>query len=268
MTQEPTQAAGETLNAILDHPDLGRPALIVPDSGQVLTYAQLADRVEAAGGRLAAAGVRRGDRVALTLPNGPDFVLLLLAITALGAAAAPLNPAYTHSRVSLLPHRHRAQAAPGAGQPSGRGRPPRRRRLGTGARRSQAGGDGPPELLVAGKARPSPAADFEPGGPDDVAVVLHTSGTTSRPKQVPLRQRNLMASTRTIAAHYRLGAGRRLVLRDAAVPRPRAGRLDVRGAGARAARSSCRAGSRRAGSGRRPASTARPGCRRGRRCTR
>jgi acyl-CoA synthetase (AMP-forming)/AMP-acid ligase II len=38
-----------------------------------------------------------------------------------------------------------------------------------------------------------------------VAVVLHTSGTTSRPKQVPLLQRNLMASARTIAAHYRLG---------------------------------------------------------------
>jgi acyl-CoA synthetase (AMP-forming)/AMP-acid ligase II len=38
-----------------------------------------------------------------------------------------------------------------------------------------------------------------------VAVVLHTSGTTSRPKQVPLRQRNMMASARTIAAHYRLG---------------------------------------------------------------
>ena len=35
--------------------------------------------------------------------------------------------------------------------------------------------------------------------------MLHTSGTTSRPKQVPLRQRNLMASVRTIAAHYRLG---------------------------------------------------------------
>jgi oxalate---CoA ligase len=39
-----------------------------------------------------------------------------------------------------------------------------------------------------------------------VAVVLHTSGTTSRPKQVPLRQRNLMASTRTIAAHYGLSS--------------------------------------------------------------
>ena len=40
----------------------------------------------------------------------------------------------------------------------------------------------------------APQPSFEPGEPDDVAVVLHTSGTTSRPKQVPLLQRNLMAS--------------------------------------------------------------------------
>src|SRR5262249_30302363 len=39
---------------------------------------------------------------------------------------------------------------------------------------------------------------------DDQALVLHTSGTTSRPKIVPLRQRNLAASARNIAAHLRL----------------------------------------------------------------
>ena len=49
------------------------------------------------------------------------------------------------------------------------------------------------------------AAPFEPAEPDDVALLLHTSGTTSRPKQVPLRQRNLVASARTIAAFYELG---------------------------------------------------------------
>ena len=69
---------------------------------------------------------------------------------------------------------------------------------------AQAGADGPPELFVDEKAL-EPGSGFEPGQPDDAGVVLHTSGTTSRPKQVPLRQRNLMASTRTIAAHYRLG---------------------------------------------------------------
>ena len=50
----------------------------------------------------------------------------------------------------------------------------------------------------------TPAGGFEPAQPGDAGVVLHTSGTTSRPKQVPLTQRNLMASTRTIASFYQL----------------------------------------------------------------
>ena len=45
---------------------------------------------------------------------------------------------------------------------------------------------------------------FDPGSPEDVALLLHTSGTTRRPKQVPLLQRNLMASLRAIGVHYRL----------------------------------------------------------------
>ena len=89
------EAPAEALNAILEHGD--GPALVVPEDGQVLTHRQLASRVESLAGCLAAAGVKRGDRVALTLPNGPDMVQILLAITALGAAAAPLNPAYTRS---------------------------------------------------------------------------------------------------------------------------------------------------------------------------
>ncbi|HEX9031688.1 MAG TPA: acyl--CoA ligase [Streptosporangiaceae bacterium] len=208
MTQQPGHAAGETLSAILDHADLARPALVVPDDGQVLTYAELAERIEHLAGALAAAGVRRGDRVAFTLPNGPDVIQLLLAITTLGAAAAPLNPAYTESeylfyledvapRLLLIPATRpeaavsaaRAQSVPVVTVSAGTG---------------QASGAEPPELIVAEKVA-EPVTGFERGQPDDVAVVLHTSGTTSRPKQVPLRQRNLMASTRTVAAHYELG---------------------------------------------------------------
>ena len=76
-------------------------AFVVPDDGQVLSYAEMAERIETLAGRLAAAGVRRGDRVALTLPNSPDFVQLMLAVTLLGAAAAPLNPAYTESEYTF-----------------------------------------------------------------------------------------------------------------------------------------------------------------------
>jgi oxalate---CoA ligase len=193
---------GERLTAILDHPD--RPALLVPEDGQVLTYGQVADRVARLAGSLAGAGVRRGDRVALTIPNGPDMIQLLLAITALGAAAAPLNPAYTHSeylfyltdiapRVFVMPTSRPAAASSAAEECS------------MTVVTARAGGDGPPALLTGDKEL-SPATSFEAGQPDDVGVVLHTSGTTSRPKQVPLLQRNLMASTRTVAAHYGLGS--------------------------------------------------------------
>jgi acyl-CoA synthetase (AMP-forming)/AMP-acid ligase II len=202
MAQEAGRS-GETLNAILDHPDPGRPALIGPDDGQILSYGQLAGRVGQLAGSLAAAGVRRGDRVAFTLPNGPEVVQILLAITALGAAAAPLNPAYTDSeylfylsdiepRFLLVPASLPAAATGAARERS------------VPVLTVQVASDGRPELFVAAHALDS-SSDFEPGQPDDVGVVLHTSGTTSRPKQVPLRQRNLMASTRTIAAHYGLG---------------------------------------------------------------
>jgi oxalate---CoA ligase len=196
-------AAAEPLTALLAHPDPGCPALIVPDSGQVLTHGQLATRVEMLARRLAGLGVNRGDRVALALPNGPDIVLLLLAITALGAAAAPLNPAYTESefgfylgdispRLMLVPASGVA-AASGAADAAG-----------TTVVTVTPVDDGPPELRTS--SADGLTRSFEPGGPDDVAFVLHTSGTTSRPKQVPLLQRNLMATVRTIGAHYQLGA--------------------------------------------------------------
>jgi acyl-CoA synthetase (AMP-forming)/AMP-acid ligase II len=200
---EAASPRAEAMAALLAAGAPARPALIVPDSGQVLTYAQAAAGVDVLARRLAGLGVRRGDKVALSLPNGPDIVLLLLAITALGAAAAPLNPAYTQPefefflgdiapRLTLIPASGAAAASAAAAA------------AGTTLLGVRESADGAPELLADGQ--PSGRLrDFEPGDPDDVALILHTSGTTSRPKQVPLRQRNLMASARTIAAHYELG---------------------------------------------------------------
>jgi acyl-CoA synthetase (AMP-forming)/AMP-acid ligase II len=202
-TQASHGAAGETLARLLDGGDAASPALVVPDVGLVLTYAQTATRTETLARRLAALGVRRGDRVAFALPNGPDLVLVLLAITALGAAAAPLNPAYTEAefeffltdiapRLMLVPASGVAAASAAAAATA------------TTLIAVAESTDGPPDLLADGQPG-GLERSFEDASPDDLALVLHTSGTTSRPKQVPLRQRNLMASARTIAAHYRLG---------------------------------------------------------------
>jgi acyl-CoA synthetase (AMP-forming)/AMP-acid ligase II len=202
MTEATTHANDEPIATLLDGGEAGRTALVAPEDGQPLTYAQLASRVETLAGRLAAAGVRRGDRVALALPNGPEVVQLLLAIAVAGAAAAPLNPAYTANefafhlgdlepRLLVLPAGELAAARAAAASC-------------TAIVDLVMHGAEPPELAVDGEVVGRGAA-FEAGGPDDVALLLHTSGTTSRPKQVPLLQRNLMASSRTIARNYLLG---------------------------------------------------------------
>ncbi|HEY2577172.1 MAG TPA: AMP-binding protein [Streptosporangiaceae bacterium] len=200
MTEATRPIRDEPLSELLSRGDPGAAAFVVPDDGQVLTYAQVADGVDTLARRLAGAGVSRGDKVAFSLPNGPDVILLLLAIAALGAAAAPLNPAYTEPeftffltdigpRLFLIPAGRLPDAAAAASA------------TGTTVVTVEPAASGPPALNAAGTA----AGSFEPGGPDDIAVILHTSGTTSRPKQVPLRQRNLMASAGTIARHYQLG---------------------------------------------------------------
>ena len=175
------------------------------DDGSVVSHAELASSVHQLASVLAGLGVAHGDRVAIVLPNGPEFVELVLAVTALGAAAAPLNPRYTEAEYAfcladLMPSLLLVQAGQG------------------GDARRAAGEQtvvdvvpkhpGPPELSVRGAGAPAPRP-VTVGSPGYVAMLLHTSGTTRRPKQVPLLQRNLMASIRAIGAHYRLDRGGR-----------------------------------------------------------
>jgi acyl-CoA synthetase (AMP-forming)/AMP-acid ligase II len=190
----------EAISALLSWSDRAAPALIAPEDGQVVSHGMLADRVGALALRLAGAGVRRGDRVALALPNGPDCIEVLLAAMLLGAAAAPLNPGYTETEFGFyLGDIQPRLIITRAGQP--RAAISAAEAAGVTVIAVAKGEDGSTALQAA----TAPAASFEPAEPDDVGLVLHTSGTTSRPKQVPLMQRNLMASVRTIAAHYRLG---------------------------------------------------------------
>ena len=191
----------ESLLSIL-HGSSQHPALICPDDGTVVPHDELATSVHRLAGLLAGLGVRRGQRVAIVMPNGPEVVELLLAVAAVGATAAPLNPGYTQAEYAL----YLADLDPGLLLVQ----------AGRGADARAAAGDrtvvdvsvrpqGPPQLSVAGT-QASRESSFEPGSAGDVALLLHTSGTTRRPKQVPLLQRNLMASVRAIAAHYRLAA--------------------------------------------------------------
>ena len=171
-----TDGSAGSLRSIITRSD-GHPAL-VPESGAVLTYAGLQRALDRAAGRLAALGVREGDRVAIAAANGPGLIVAFLAVVASGAVAAPLNPALGEAelageledlRVSRLLHDGVAAAVAAAG-------------------RSDVPacvfGMADGLLHIDGEAGPAVEAG---GEPDALALLLHTSGTTSRPKTVPIR---------------------------------------------------------------------------------
>ena len=190
-----------TLLDVLETGHDNHPALIVP-GGPRLTYRRLREEVWRAADYLAACGIRRGDRIALVYPNSAEAILLFIA-AAVAGTAAPLNPTYkqeefafyladTRARVLLVPPSDSAAA---------------RRALPEGGSAVEATLDehGSLRFEPAINRVSSPTAMVPPSD-DDVALVLHTSGTTSRPKMVPLRHRNLAASVANIVRCYRLGA--------------------------------------------------------------
>ena len=186
-----------TLNELLLRGEAGAPAIKVP-GGATLTYAQLRDEVARAAERLAELGLRRGDRIAMVLPNSAETIVMFLAAATAGTAA-PLNPAYKEDEFRFYLDDTEAKALV---LPPGRIEAARRARR-DGCMLVEASLDASGRIALASDAPARRGASPAPAD-DDAALVLHTSGTTSRPKQVPLRQRNLHASALNIAATYGL----------------------------------------------------------------
>lgn len=178
-----------------------RPALLTP-GGSPLTYAGLGRQVTDTLAACRTLGLGRQDRVALVLPNGPEMAAAFVALC-VAAACAPLNPryreedfefAFTDFGVSTVvvqagvasPARDVARTL---GLPVSELHP--QPELGCGAFRLEAEPFGPATL-------PGPSCA------QDVALVLHTSGTTARPKIVPLSQANLTGAMRGVAGALEL----------------------------------------------------------------
>ena len=171
-----------------------------------LPYRGLRDLVARTRGELRRAGVGRGDCVALVLPNGPEMASSFVAVAA-AATTAPLNPAYKAEELDFYLSDLQARALI---LPRGFESPARQ----VAAKRgipilaldpsSEVAGDFHlvPEEPVSAAAKSDGAAEAA-----DVALVLHTSGTTARPKIVPLTHANVCASARHIGAALRLTPG-------------------------------------------------------------
>ena len=187
----------KTIAQLLEAGAADRPAISAP--GVVpLSYRGLRALVARTVGTLGARGIAPNDRVAFVLDNGPEAATTFLC-TAIGATAAPLNPAYRADEYEFYLSDLGAKlliVAAGKDSPA----VDVAAKLGVPIARLIAQPDkgaGTFTLDFGGApATPAPNAGF--AEPDDIALVLHTSGTTSRPKIVPLTQRNVCASARNV----------------------------------------------------------------------
>jgi acyl-CoA synthetase (AMP-forming)/AMP-acid ligase II len=171
-------------------------AVILPDANIRLDYREFRRQVEALAEALAAAGIGRGDRVGIALPNGLPMIVSFLAAATAGTAA-PLNPAYREDefRFYLEDTAAKALIVPPDGAEEAR----------------RAAGDRILVLVIDMDATgrislsgPTAKRPLSPPSIDDVALVLHTSGSTGRPKRVPLKHANLSISAQNVARSYKL----------------------------------------------------------------
>ncbi|MGB8214480.1 MAG: AMP-binding protein [Anaerolineales bacterium] len=161
-----------------------------------LKYSQLNDHIQSTIVRFNELGVGRNDRVALVLPNGPGLAVAFLAITS-AATCAPLNPAYTAAEFDFYLADLDARALVlQAGMQSPAIQVARSRGI-TILELNQLEGNPEGLFTLTGECR-APAGPPGPATPEDVALILHTSGTTSRPKMVPLTHTNLCMSAENI----------------------------------------------------------------------
>jgi acyl-CoA synthetase (AMP-forming)/AMP-acid ligase II/aryl carrier-like protein len=167
-----------------------------------LTYGGLLEQVNGVVKFMNGGGISPGDRVGIVLPNGPEMAVASLGIAG-AAVCAPLNPACSAgefefylsdlSLKALIVQAGMSSVASAIAEKHGIPVIELLPRLESAAGTFTLRGDGLPVTL---------GCSFPQA--DDVALILHTSGTTSRAKLVPLSHDNLLASASSIAASLQL----------------------------------------------------------------
>jgi fatty-acyl-CoA synthase len=170
--------------------DAARGFVFVQSDGaeRLCSFAEMASEAARRGGALAALGLREGDRLVLSVPDGKEFVLSLLGALFAGVVPVPIDPAGAGGDPSAyrqkLAHVARTAAATAVLTTAD-----------TRAALELAEGADVPRLVVAledlaGRHRP---VRVRPS-PEDLALVQFTSGSTGRPKGVSVTHANLAAN--------------------------------------------------------------------------
>jgi acyl-CoA synthetase (AMP-forming)/AMP-acid ligase II len=196
-------APATLLRDSLDHWARARPDDLAMTFGdQAFTWAQWRARVLRLTGALHDAGVRAGDRLAVLDLNHIATVELTLAASALGAATVPANFRLSPDQIRYILEDSRpvilflgaplAELATASGADT------------LVARRIVIGGDGDEYEPFLAEAQPHEGAS---AGPDDVCLVMYTSGTTGRPKGAQLTHRSVNAHSAACCTAMSIGSG-------------------------------------------------------------
>jgi amino acid adenylation domain-containing protein len=165
-----TEPLRPIVTTIAEHAERTPAAPAVRCGDTQLTYAQLVEQARRVAAALRAAGVERGDRVAVCLPRSTELLATVVGIQWLGAAYVPIDTSYPPARVDLLADAARPKVTITAETPL---------------------------PLCADPGPERPVAEL-----DDPAYVIFTSGSTGRPRGVVVDQRRLAASTFARLDHY------------------------------------------------------------------
>ncbi|SCZ96519.1 BZ3500_MvSof-1268-A1-R1_Chr8-2g10258 [Microbotryum saponariae] len=198
------------------------PAILLPASSHLpnttLSYRQLASHIDSLRQQLEAwsGALQVGDVVSMSLINGPEFAIAFLGVGSHRCVAAPLNPTYNPSEVAfyLEDTQSRLVLVPSGAIKANHSAVQAARKLNVPI--AEISFDSKKlSLDFEKKNLPGRGKKVEGSGQpreDDVALVLHTSGTTGRPKAVPLTHLNLATTMQNIVNTYKLTARDRTYL--------------------------------------------------------
>jgi long-chain acyl-CoA synthetase len=184
----------------------GDPYLIFEDDGRVVSYRRLDEITSQVAHLLSKLGVKRGDSIALLLPNVPEFVFAYFGAMRMGVAAGPVNTGLKGPEIGYILDNSEAKVLF------------TQEKFLDEVDRVRGGLKHLKHVVVVGTPAPEGTLDFyreifaQPSTrpdvvvePEDLAEIIYTSGTTGNPKGVMLTHRNMLADARYITDWFGFG---------------------------------------------------------------